>query len=77
VGAGDCFDAGLVAGLLDSRSLPEAMRLAVSCGTLSTRAAGGILAQPSLAEAERFSQEVRLLPAAGWGPVVPRPVEER
>jgi sugar/nucleoside kinase (ribokinase family) len=77
VGAGDCFDAGLVAALLDSRSLPEAMRLAVSCGTLSTRAAGGIEGQPSRAEAERFARDVPLVPAEGSGRVGHRSVEER
>ena len=50
-GAGDAFDAGLVAGLLGGRALGEALRLAVACGALSTRAAGGTEAQPTLAEA--------------------------
>jgi sugar/nucleoside kinase (ribokinase family) len=50
-GAGDAFDAGLLAGLLDERPLDEALRLAVACGALSTRAAGGTEAQPTLAEA--------------------------
>ncbi len=50
-GAGDTFGAGLLAGLLGGRPLAEALRLAVACGTLSTRAAGGTDAQPTLAEA--------------------------
>ena len=52
VGAGDSFDAGLVRGLLDGLGLEEALRLACACGTLSLRAAGGIDAQPTLAEAK-------------------------
>jgi sugar/nucleoside kinase (ribokinase family) len=50
-GAGDTFGAGLLAGLLDGRPLADALRLAVACGTLSTRAAGGTDAQPTLEEA--------------------------
>jgi sugar/nucleoside kinase (ribokinase family) len=50
-GAGDSFGAGLLAALLGGRPLAEALRLAVACGTLSTRAAGGTDAQPTLAEA--------------------------
>ncbi len=51
VGAGDAFDAGLVAGLLRGASIEQALSLACACGTLSTRAAGGTAAQPTLAEA--------------------------
>jgi sugar/nucleoside kinase (ribokinase family) len=51
VGAGDSFDAGFVAGYLSGRSDEEALTLACACGALSTRAAGGTAAQPTLAEA--------------------------
>ena len=51
VGAGDAFDAGLLAGLLAGETLPHALALACACGTLSMRAAGGTAAQPTLAEA--------------------------
>jgi sugar/nucleoside kinase (ribokinase family) len=51
VGAGDCFDAGFLAARLAGRPLAECLRLAVACGTLSTRAAGGVDGQPDLAEA--------------------------
>ena len=51
-GAGDTFGAGFLAGLLGGRSLAVALRLAVACGSLSTRAAGGTAAQPTLTEAE-------------------------
>jgi len=51
VGAGDSFDAGFIAGFLSGRSDEEALGLACACGALSTRAAGGTAAQPTLAEA--------------------------
>ncbi|MEU8399813.1 carbohydrate kinase family protein [Nonomuraea sp. NPDC048892] len=51
VGAGDSFDAGLLAALLRGRPLRQAMTVAVACGTLSTRAAGGTAAQPTWEEA--------------------------
>jgi len=51
VGAGDAFDAGVLAGLLAGEPLDQALALGCACGTLSTRAAGGTGAQPTLAEA--------------------------
>jgi sugar/nucleoside kinase (ribokinase family) len=51
VGAGDTFDAGLLAGLLAGEPLEKALALACACGALSTLAAGGTAAQPTLAEA--------------------------
>jgi sugar/nucleoside kinase (ribokinase family) len=51
VGAGDTFDAGFLAGFLSGRSDEESLRLACACGALSTRAAGGTAAQPTLDEA--------------------------
>jgi sugar/nucleoside kinase (ribokinase family) len=51
VGAGDSFDAGLVAALLAGLPLARALDLAAACGALSTRAHGGTAAQPSWAEA--------------------------
>ncbi len=50
-GAGDSFDAGFVYGFLNGWSLEQSLRLACACGSLSTRAAGGTTAQPTLAEA--------------------------
>jgi sugar/nucleoside kinase (ribokinase family) len=55
VGAGDSFDAGLIAALLTGRPLREAMALACACGALSTRAAGGVDAQATPAEAEALA----------------------
>ncbi|HWJ51711.1 MAG TPA: carbohydrate kinase family protein [Solirubrobacteraceae bacterium] len=52
VGAGDTFDAGLLAGLAAGESVEHALALACACGTLSTRGAGGTDAQPTLGEAQ-------------------------
>jgi sugar/nucleoside kinase (ribokinase family) len=48
VGAGDTFDAGLLVGLAAGESVGRALALGCACGTLSTRAAGGTRAQPTL-----------------------------
>jgi sugar/nucleoside kinase (ribokinase family) len=50
-GAGDSFDAGFVYGFLAGWQPERSLRLAVACGSLSTRAAGGTGAQATLAEA--------------------------
>ena len=50
-GAGDSFDAGLIYGVLAGWDLAQSLRLGCVCGALSTRAAGGTGAQPTLAEA--------------------------
>jgi sugar/nucleoside kinase (ribokinase family) len=49
-GAGDAFDAGLIAGLLAGRELEAAMRMANVVGALSTQAVGGAEAQPTMDE---------------------------
>jgi sugar/nucleoside kinase (ribokinase family) len=51
IGAGDCFDAGVLAALLNGWSVARALTLACACGALSTRAIGGATAQPTLEEA--------------------------
>jgi sugar/nucleoside kinase (ribokinase family) len=51
VGAGDTFDAGFVYGFLNGWSLEKALWLAAVCGSLTTRAAGGTAAQPTIEEA--------------------------
>lgn len=51
VGAGDTFDAGFLCGFLNGWSLERSLWLATACGSLSTRAAGGTAAQPTLEEA--------------------------
>jgi sugar/nucleoside kinase (ribokinase family) len=50
-GAGDAFDAGLLHALLRGEPPERQLALAVACGSLSTRALGGVDAQPDLAEA--------------------------
>jgi sugar/nucleoside kinase (ribokinase family) len=51
IGAGDNFDAGFLYGHLKGWSLERSLSLAVACGSLSTRRAGGTAAQPTLEEA--------------------------
>lgn len=51
-GAGDAFNAGFIYGFLEGRSLSECLALAVACGTLSTRAIGGVDGQATLEEVE-------------------------
>jgi sugar/nucleoside kinase (ribokinase family) len=51
VGAGDSFDAGFLYGYLNGWELKKTLALAAVCGSLSTRAAGGVTAQPTLEEA--------------------------
>jgi sugar/nucleoside kinase (ribokinase family) len=55
IGAGDSFGAGLIFALLAGRPTGEALRLAVACGSLSTRGAGGTDRQPTLPEAEALA----------------------
>jgi sugar/nucleoside kinase (ribokinase family) len=51
-GAGDSFNAGFLAAWLEGRPLEDALRLAIACGSLSTRSPGGTDGQPTRAEAE-------------------------
>lgn len=51
IGAGDSFDAGFLAGRLAGWPLGRCLQLAVACGSLSTREAGGIAGQPTMEEA--------------------------
>ncbi|MFN8473372.1 MAG: carbohydrate kinase family protein [Anaerolineae bacterium] len=50
-GAGDSFDAGFIYGWLNGWGLERCLRMACACGSLSTRAVGGIAGQPTAAEA--------------------------
>jgi sugar/nucleoside kinase (ribokinase family) len=50
-GAGDCFNAGLIAGLLRGLDLAAATKLGCAVGSASTRGAGGTAAAPTLATA--------------------------
>lgn len=69
-GAGDSFDAGMIAGLLDGLSLADALRLAVACGSLSVRTVGGTRAQPSRGEA---AAAAAMLAADGPTGIIDRP----
>ena len=51
IGAGDSFDAGFVYGHLQGWPVGRSLSFATACGSLSTRAAGGVDAQPTVAEA--------------------------
>ena len=51
IGAGDSFDAGFLYGYLNGWELKKTLTLAAVCGSLSTRAAGGVASQPTLEEA--------------------------
>jgi sugar/nucleoside kinase (ribokinase family) len=55
-GAGDCFNAGLIAGLLRGLALSDAATLGCAVGALSTRAAGGTASCPDLASALALAQ---------------------
>lgn len=65
-GAGDCFNAGLIAGLLQGLALPDAAALGCAAGALSTSAPGGTASAPRLPAAAELAK--RALVAA-----VPRP----
>jgi sugar/nucleoside kinase (ribokinase family) len=59
-GAGDCFNAGLIAGLLDGRDLPQAAALGCAVGALSTAAPGGTASAPSRAAAAKLAAAARI-----------------
>jgi sugar/nucleoside kinase (ribokinase family) len=49
-GAGDSFAAGFLRARRDALPLADQLQVAVACGSLSTRALGGVAAQPTWAE---------------------------
>ena len=55
-GAGDCCNAGLIAGLLDGLALPQAAALGCAAGALSTQAAGGTAGGPDRATAAALAR---------------------
>jgi sugar/nucleoside kinase (ribokinase family) len=57
-GAGDCFNAGVIAGLLSGEDLPSAVALGCAVGAASTRAPGGTAAAPDLATARDLARHV-------------------
>ena len=64
-GAGDCFNAGLITGLLRGLDLAAATRLGCAVGSASTRAAGGTAAAPDLLTALNLAAIPETTPAAG------------
>ena len=63
-GAGDCFNAGLIAGLLDGLAMPQAVALGCAVGALSTRAPGGTASCPNLASAVTLAQKASITSVA-------------
>ena len=57
-GAGDCFNAGVIAGLLSGEDLPSAVALGCAAGAASTRAPGGTAGAPDLATARELARHV-------------------
>jgi sugar/nucleoside kinase (ribokinase family) len=55
-GAGDCFNAGLIAGLLKGLALPQAAALGCAVGALSTGAPGGTASSPDMAVAAKLAK---------------------
>ncbi|HEU5391239.1 MAG TPA: carbohydrate kinase family protein [Streptosporangiaceae bacterium] len=62
-GAGDCFNAGLIAGLLDGMDLPRAAALGCAAGALSTAAPGGTASAPDRPAAVRLASTATITPA--------------
>jgi sugar/nucleoside kinase (ribokinase family) len=56
-GAGDCFNAGLIAGLLDGLALPDAVALGCAVGAASAAAVGGTGAVVDLPTAVRLASQ--------------------
>ena len=59
VGAGDSFDAGFLAALLNGEDLDQALAVGCACGALSTQAVGGTAAQPTWDEATAYAAPFR------------------
>ncbi len=62
-GAGDCFNAGLIAGLIDGMDLPRAAALGCAAGALSTAAPGGTASAPDRTAAVKLASTARITPA--------------
>jgi sugar/nucleoside kinase (ribokinase family) len=63
-GAGDCFNAGLLAGLARGLPLPEAAALGCAVGAASTQAPGGTASCPNLADAQALASAVTIQAAS-------------
>ena len=62
-GCGDCFTAGLIAGLLRRWELKRALRFASAVGALGATALGSTSGVPPFADVERFLQKNRVTDA--------------
>ena len=71
-GAGDCFNAGVIAGLLSGEDLPSAVALGCAVGAASTRAPGGTAGAPDLATARDLAQHVTVRDVTPAPPAPPR-----
>jgi sugar/nucleoside kinase (ribokinase family) len=69
IGAGDCFNAGVVAGLLRGLDLAAAMAVGCAVGSASTRAAGGTGARTELAAALALARSVPVCPVPPGSPL--------
>jgi sugar/nucleoside kinase (ribokinase family) len=84
-GAGDCFNAGLIAGLLRGLPLPQAAALGCATGALSTGSLGGTAGAPGLEKATDLAANAWIAAFALPTPdcptrhprLVPRPSEYR
>jgi sugar/nucleoside kinase (ribokinase family) len=63
-GAGDCFNAGLLAGLLRGLDFPSAVALGCAVGTASTAAPGGTRGCPDMPTALALAETVVVSPTA-------------
>ena len=62
-GAGDCFNAGLIAGLLNGLEPPEALALGCAAGAASTQGVGGTGRATDLTAALALAAQVAVRPA--------------
>jgi sugar/nucleoside kinase (ribokinase family) len=62
-GAGDCFNAGVIAGLLGGLDLAGAVALGCAAGAASTQAPGGTAGCPDLPTAQALARDVRVFAA--------------
>jgi sugar/nucleoside kinase (ribokinase family) len=70
-GAGDCFNAGLIAGLSGNLDLPHAVALGCAVGAASTRGLGGTGSRVDLDTALELAANATITPAALAEPYAP------
>ena len=56
-GAGDCFDAGFIGGILEGMPIREAAQLGNACGALAVSAKGPMAGAKSRAAVERYMED--------------------